>query len=234
MMNGLRSSARISITNEVFAVTDDILLNKAAIIERCLRRISEEHDACPQLNNYTHLDAMILNLERACQATIDMAMHIVARRRLGIPQGSADAFTLLCRGGVIDQDLSTRLIGMVGFRNVAVHEYQGLDLVRVHKDIGQPLVINLTGLHWRKSHPSAQQEIIIWGKQLRHQFRMDRPQRPHAGKSLQVQCRHALLLFITQSFRLIPEGITSGHPQFQLAFLLIKMFDRELFVEIHH
>lgn len=109
-------------------MTDDILLNKAAIIERCLRRIAEDYDSCPQLDNYTHLDAMILNLERACQATIDMAMHIVALRRLGIPQGSADAFTLLSRGEVIEKDLSTRLIGMVGFRNVAIHEYQGLDL----------------------------------------------------------------------------------------------------------
>lgn len=107
---------------------DDILLNKGAIIERCLRRITEEYEACPELNNYTHLDAMILNLERACQATIDMAMHIVAQRRLGIPQGSADAFSLLSSGGVIEKDLSTRLIGMVGFRNVAVHEYQGLNL----------------------------------------------------------------------------------------------------------
>lgn len=83
----------------------------------------------PNLNNFTHLDAMILNLERACQATIDMVMHIVAQRRLGIPhQGSADAFALLCRGGIIEKDLSTRLIGMVGFRNVAIHEYQGLNL----------------------------------------------------------------------------------------------------------
>lgn len=109
-------------------MTDDILLNKAAIIERCLRRVAEEHEACPQLDNFTHLDALLLNLERACQATIDMAMHIVAQRRLGIPQGSADAFSLLWRGGVIEKDLSTRLLGMVGFRNIAIHEYQGLDL----------------------------------------------------------------------------------------------------------
>ncbi|MEW6428217.1 MAG: DUF86 domain-containing protein [Thermodesulfobacteriota bacterium] len=107
---------------------DDIVLNKAAIIERCLRRIGEEYAACPELNNYTHLDAMILNIERACQAAIDMAMHFVAMRRLGIPQGSADAFALLARGGILDKELSLRLMGMVGFRNVAIHEYQGLDM----------------------------------------------------------------------------------------------------------
>jgi len=36
---------------------DDVLLNKAAIIERCLRRAKSEYAACPELDNYTHTDA---------------------------------------------------------------------------------------------------------------------------------------------------------------------------------
>ena len=65
-------------------------------------------------------------------------MHLVAQQRLGIPQGSADAFVLLGREGLIERELATRLIGMVGFRNVAVHEYQGLnlDVVRYILDKG--------------------------------------------------------------------------------------------------
>lgn len=51
---------------------DDILLNKAAIIERCIRRIQEEYHACPDLDNHTHVDALTLNIERACQAAINM------------------------------------------------------------------------------------------------------------------------------------------------------------------
>ncbi len=107
---------------------DDILLNKAAIIERCLKRVAEEQTACPDLDNYTHIDAIILNLERACQASIDMAMHIVSVDRLGVPQGSADAFSLLEKANKIPADLARKLKGMVGFRNIAVHEYQGLEL----------------------------------------------------------------------------------------------------------
>lgn len=107
---------------------DDILLNKAAILERCLKRVAEEQEACPELDNYTHVDAIILNLERACQATIDMAMHIVAIDRLGVPQGSADAFRLLAKAHKIPDDLAGKLKGMVGFRNIAIHEYQGLEL----------------------------------------------------------------------------------------------------------
>ncbi len=107
---------------------DDVLLNKAEIVERCLCRVKEEYAACPELDNYTHLDAMILNLERACQAAIDMAEHVAARDHLGVPQTRATAFELLHKAGIIDASLMKALKGMVAFRNIAVHEYQKLDM----------------------------------------------------------------------------------------------------------
>ena len=107
---------------------DDVLLNKAAIIERCIRRIREEAAASPRFDDYTHLDALTLNVERACQAAIDMAMHVVAERHLGMPQSMADAFRLLERAGIIDARLSSSLQGMVGFRNIADHQYEEMDL----------------------------------------------------------------------------------------------------------
>jgi uncharacterized protein YutE (UPF0331/DUF86 family) len=60
---------------------DDLCRNKAAIIERSLRRMKEEFAADPELVNYTHIDAMTLNIERACQAAIDLALHLIARER---------------------------------------------------------------------------------------------------------------------------------------------------------
>jgi uncharacterized protein YutE (UPF0331/DUF86 family) len=80
---------------------DDILLNKAAVIERCIRWMHEEFAACPALDNFSNLDTLTLNIERACQAAIDMAMHVVATRHLGIPQSSAEAFALPERAGLI-------------------------------------------------------------------------------------------------------------------------------------
>jgi hypothetical protein len=44
---------------------DDVLLNKAAVIERCIRRLREEAQTCPNFDNFTHLDALTLNIERA-------------------------------------------------------------------------------------------------------------------------------------------------------------------------
>ncbi|GAB6066981.1 type II toxin-antitoxin system toxin [Methylothermus subterraneus] len=109
---------------------DDVLLNKAAIIERCLKRIEEEYRGHEDEleTNFTRQDAIVLNLQRACEAAIDAAMHLVRVRRLGIPQSGREAFTLLAQVGVIPRDLAEALKKMVGFRNIAVHAYQELDV----------------------------------------------------------------------------------------------------------
>lgn len=111
-------------------MADDVILNKAAIIERCLNRVDEEyrgHEAQLE-SNQTRQDAIVLNLQRAYEAAIDLAMHGVRTRRLGIPQDSRDAFGLLHDNGVISAELARKMKAMVGFRNIAVHQYQDLDL----------------------------------------------------------------------------------------------------------
>ncbi len=113
-------------------MVDDIVYNKVAIIERCLQRIQQEYAGDPaNLKNLTRQDSIILNIQRACEASIDLAMHFVAIKGLGIPQNSRDAFDLLTAGQVISEDLARRLKGMVGFRNIAVHNYQKVDLAIV-------------------------------------------------------------------------------------------------------
>lgn len=111
-------------------MADDILLNKAAIIERCLKRVREEytgHEAELE-SNLTRQDAIVLNLQRACKAAIDLAMHMVRVYRLGLPQESREAFTLLEQAHLLTPGKADRMRAMVGFRNVAVHQYQQLSL----------------------------------------------------------------------------------------------------------
>ena len=111
-------------------MADDVVLNKAASIERCLQRILEEYVGNKQnlVANQTKQDAIVLNLQRACEASIDLAMYVISQRRLGVPQDSRDAFTLLQTAGILPAELATRMQRMVGFRNVAVHEYTRLNL----------------------------------------------------------------------------------------------------------
>jgi uncharacterized protein YutE (UPF0331/DUF86 family) len=110
-------------------MVDDVVFNKIAIIERCIRRIHEEYQGdLLNLENYTKQDSIILNIQRSCEASIDLAMHLVASKGLGIPQSSREAFDLLWEAGMIDEHLSQKLKGMVGFRNIAVHNYQAVNL----------------------------------------------------------------------------------------------------------
>ena len=59
-------------------MSDDVLLNKASIIERCLKRIDEEYQDSPGnlTDNIERQDSIILNLQRACEASIDMVSFL--------------------------------------------------------------------------------------------------------------------------------------------------------------
>ncbi len=111
-------------------MADDVLLNKAATIERCVRRAREEYAADPAgfSTNYTRQDAAILNIQRACEAALDMGQHLIRRERLGVPQSARDIFALLAREGWISPALADDLKRMVGFRNIAVHDYASLQM----------------------------------------------------------------------------------------------------------
>src|SRR5699024_2700874 len=77
---------------------------------------------------YTRQDSIILNIQRACEASIDLAMYIVSERKLGVPKASREAFQLLQEANIIEASLAKSLMNMVGFRNIAVHDYQALDI----------------------------------------------------------------------------------------------------------
>ena len=106
----------------------NIIINKIAIIERCLKRILDTYNNnSNNLKNYDKQDIIILNLQRACEAAIDLSMHICAKKKLGFPQKSSEAFEMLAQNNIITFDLSEIMKNMVGFRNISVHDYQGLD-----------------------------------------------------------------------------------------------------------
>lgn len=107
---------------------DNVIIAKAAIIERCVKRAREELAASADFEtDYTHQDAAVLNVERACEAAIDIANRIIRLRGLGVQASNRDAFDKLLEGGVIDAQLCGQLKDMVGFRNIATHRYHELN-----------------------------------------------------------------------------------------------------------
>ncbi|TQR07290.1 type VII toxin-antitoxin system HepT family RNase toxin [Psychrobacillus soli] len=110
-------------------MTNDVIYYKVSTIERCVLRIQEVYaNDEANLVDYTKQDSIILNIQRACEATIDLAMHLVAEKKLGLPQKSREAFELLQEASILEEKLVNNLKAMVGFRNIAVDDYQAINL----------------------------------------------------------------------------------------------------------
>lgn len=110
-------------------VNNDVILNKIATIERCITRVKEVYADNPvNLKDFTKQDSIILNIQRACEACIDLAMHIVSEKKLGVPKTSRDSFKILLDAKLLEPPLAQSLMNMVGFRNIAVHDDQSIEL----------------------------------------------------------------------------------------------------------
>ena len=110
-------------------VERDIILEKASNIRRCLNRVREKTGLKPEsLDDMDTQDIFVLNLLRAIESSIDMASHVVASEELGLSKTVRENFTLLKNAGIIDEPLLKKMECMVGFRNIAVHDYHALDM----------------------------------------------------------------------------------------------------------
>ena len=120
---------------------DEFIIEKAGTLERRLKRVSDIYAGNPKNlhEDLTKQDSILLNIQRACQASIDLAMRIIRVRSLNVPKESKDAFKVLEAAQLIPADLSISLQKMVGFRNIAIHEYQALNLKIVESVIQKNL-----------------------------------------------------------------------------------------------
>jgi len=122
-------------------MTDNIALNKAATIERCLKRINDEYKGREQffLTDFNKQDVIVLNLLRAIEAAIGMCAYWIRKHHLGLPQSSQEMFSLLEEAKIIDHNLSEKLQNMISFRNIALHDYTRLNLAIVKNIIEKEL-----------------------------------------------------------------------------------------------
>lgn len=110
-------------------VDQDVVFEKIKQIQNCLRRIQEVTQGDPaSLNDIDAQDIFVLNLQRAVQASIDLAAHVIADEGLGLPSELKENFLILEKNGIIASELSGNLQRMVGFRNIAVHDYKSIDV----------------------------------------------------------------------------------------------------------
>lgn len=66
-------------------------------------------------------------LQLACECMLDVSQHVIADEGFRQPRDYKDAIEVLREEGVLDADLTRRIQGWMGFRNVLVHLYIDVD-----------------------------------------------------------------------------------------------------------
>ena len=112
----------------------EVIEQKIESLRRCIRRVT---DKCPPdaetLRDDPDLqDIITLNLTRAVQLCVDIGAHLIAGTEAPPPDTMGLTFDALAQSGIIHANLATRLKKAVGFRNIAVHNYDEIDWTIVH------------------------------------------------------------------------------------------------------
>lgn len=112
----------------------EVIAQKLESLRRCLKRVEEKCPSDPAtLEREPDLqDIITLNLTRAVQLCVDIGSHLIAEMDVPPPDTMGQTFDILTQVGVIDSNLGTQLKKAVGFRNIAVHNYQVIDWAIVH------------------------------------------------------------------------------------------------------
>lgn len=70
-------------------------------------------------------------LFESIQIIIDLACSIVAEKNLGIPKNYSECIGFLKSNNYLEKELGERIMGMIGLRNLLVHEYGIIDVKRL-------------------------------------------------------------------------------------------------------
>ena len=113
----------------------ELIESKLEALRQFVRRIRDKTpSSIPALCEDADLqDIISVNLERAVQACVDIAAHIIADSEEAAPATMGAGFGALQRLGVLPAELALQLKRAVGFRNIAVHTYQDIDWAMVYE-----------------------------------------------------------------------------------------------------
>jgi uncharacterized protein YutE (UPF0331/DUF86 family) len=112
----------------------EVVAEKLESLRRCVQRVLEKRPPTAEvlLEDFDLQDILVLNLSRAVQLCVDIAAHIIADLEIPPPETMGHAFDALANAGVLEGTLATRLKKAVGFRNIAIHNYEIIDWKIVH------------------------------------------------------------------------------------------------------
>ncbi|MBI4265753.1 MAG: DUF86 domain-containing protein [Acidobacteria bacterium] len=110
-------------------VDRDLVLRKLADLDTYLGQLApyREIDLDRYRRDWTTQRIVERTLHLAIEACMDVADHVVADRRLRVPETGGAAFEILGEADILPDELGRSLARMVGFRNILVHDYARLD-----------------------------------------------------------------------------------------------------------
>lgn len=119
-----------------------VVEQKLESLRRCLLRIQTK---CPQAADtlaadFDLQDVVSLNLSRAVQLCVDIGAHLIAGMEVPPPDTMGQTFDILAQAGVLNAALASSLKKAVGFRNIAVHNYEAINWHIVHSIVKDHLV----------------------------------------------------------------------------------------------
>jgi uncharacterized protein YutE (UPF0331/DUF86 family) len=106
-----------------------VLDQKLESLRKCVARVQSKRPATLEalVTDVDAQDVIVLNLSRAVQLCVDIAMHHLADTDAPVPQTMGQSFEQLALLNVIDPALALRMRKAVGFRNLAVHNYDTIE-----------------------------------------------------------------------------------------------------------
>lgn len=102
-----------------------ILEQKLESLRRCTKRVGDKTppDVDLLIQDPDLQDILVLNLTRAVQLCVDIGSHVISESDESAPTTMGGVFTTLEKIGSITPPTRVSLQKAVGFRNVAVHNY---------------------------------------------------------------------------------------------------------------
>ena len=112
----------------------EVVEQKLESLRRCIRRIESKcpEDAATLIADIDLQDIVALNLSRAVQISVDIGAHLIAGMEVRPPDTMGQTFDLLTQEGVLTDKLTSSLKKAVGFRNIAVLNYENINWEIVH------------------------------------------------------------------------------------------------------
>jgi len=111
-----------------------LIAQKIESLRRCILRLKDKTPSDIEVlaNDLDLQDIISLNLSRAVQLCVDIGAHVISEQNLPSPETMGKTFQILEQANIIDANTAENLQKAVGFRNIAVHNYERINWLIVH------------------------------------------------------------------------------------------------------